>query len=103
MEAFLNLFQSSHKTLCLLNDEQQLVVFVQYDEHLDHHHLGRLAVSPKYLGQGLAKILITNLLTQTFFERLVKGAYWFVFKYNILGYDCYQSFDFIKADVSEEL
>jgi ribosomal protein S18 acetylase RimI-like enzyme len=102
MGAFLNLFQSSHKKLCLRNDEQQLVVFVQYDEHLEHHHLGRLAVNPKYLGQGLAKILITNLPTQTFFEQLIKGTYWFVFKYNILGYDCYQSLDFIEAYVPEE-
>ena len=100
---FLKLLTADHfKSFCLLNEKQQLVAFGQYYRRLEHHHLGRLAVSPQYRGQGLAKILITKILEQAFIEQSAKGASLFVFRDNIVAYECYQSIGFIETDYPEE-
>jgi ribosomal protein S18 acetylase RimI-like enzyme len=102
-ENFLKLLTADHfKSFGLLNDEQQLVAFGQYYRRLDYHHLGRLAVNPKYRGQGLAKILITKILEQAFLQQSAKGASLFVFKDNIVAYQCYQSLGFIETDYPED-
>jgi ribosomal protein S18 acetylase RimI-like enzyme len=90
------------KSFCLLNDKQQLVAFGQYYRRLEHHHLCRLAVNPKYRGQGFSKILITEILEQAFIAKPAKGASLFVFKDNIVAYNCYQSLGFIETDYPEE-
>jgi ribosomal protein S18 acetylase RimI-like enzyme len=101
-ENFLKLLTADHFTsFCLLNDGQQLVAFGQYYRRLEHHHLGRLAVNPNFRGQGLAKILITKILEQAFSEQSAKGASLFVFKDNIVAYQCYQSLGFIETDYPE--
>jgi ribosomal protein S18 acetylase RimI-like enzyme len=102
-ESYLKLLTADHfKSFSLLNDEQQLVAFGQYYRRLDHHHLGRLAVNPKYRGQGLAKLLITKILEQAFLQQSAKGASLFVFKDNIVAYQCYQSLGFIETDYPEQ-
>lgn len=101
-ENFLKCLTAEHfKSFCLLNDQQQLLAFGQYYRRLEHHHLGRLAVNPKYRGQGLAKILINNLLEQAYSEQSAKGASLFVFKDNGVAYRCYQSLGFIETDYPE--
>jgi ribosomal protein S18 acetylase RimI-like enzyme len=101
-EDFIKHLTVAHFTsFCLLNDERQLVAFGQYYRRLEHHHLGRLAVNPKYRGQGWAKILITKILEQAFKEQSAKGASLFVFRDNIVAYDCYQSLGFIETDYPE--
>jgi ribosomal protein S18 acetylase RimI-like enzyme len=99
---FKSLTEKSFKSFCLLNDEQQLVAFGQYYHRLEHHHLGRLAVNPKYRGQGLAKILIINMLEHAFLEQSAQGASLFVFRENVVAYDCYQSLGFIEKKYLEE-
>tara|TARA_R110000868_G_scaffold215046_3_gene465138 strand:+ start:1652 stop:2128 length:477 start_codon:yes stop_codon:yes gene_type:complete len=102
-ENFLKVLTTDHFTsFCLLNDAQQLVAFGQYYRRLEHHHLGRLAVNPKYRGQGLAKILIIKVLEQAFLQQSAKGASLFVFKDNIVAYNCYQSLGFIETDYPEQ-
>jgi ribosomal protein S18 acetylase RimI-like enzyme len=102
-ENFHTLLTVNHsKSFCLLNDEQQLVAFGQYYMRLGRHHLARLAVNPTYRGQGLAKILITKLLEQAFLAQPAKGASLFVFRDNIVAYDCYLSLGFIEIDYPEE-
>ncbi len=64
---FLKHLTANHfKSFCLLNQEQQLVVFGQYYRRLEHQHLSRLAVNHTYRAQGLAKVLITKILEQAF-------------------------------------
>jgi ribosomal protein S18 acetylase RimI-like enzyme len=100
---FLKLITADHlNSFCLLNEEQQLVAFGQYYRRLAHHHLGRLAVSPKCRGQGFSKILITKILEQAFLKQPAKGASLFVFRDNIVAYQCYQSIGFIETDYPEE-
>ncbi|WP_339719384.1 GNAT family N-acetyltransferase [uncultured Paraglaciecola sp.] len=100
---FLKCLTAEHfNSFCLLNDEQQLVAFGQYYRRLEHHHLGRLAVNPKYRGQGLAKTLIKLLLEQAYLTQTAKGASLFVFKDNIVAYQCYQSLGFIETDYPEQ-
>ena len=102
-ENFLILLTADHfKSFGLLNDEQQLVAFGQYYRRLDHHHLGRLAVNPEYRGQGLAKILIKKILKQAFLQQSAKGASLFVFRDNIVAYQCYQSLGFVETDYPEQ-
>jgi GNAT superfamily N-acetyltransferase len=48
------------------------VAFGQYYRRLEHHHLARLCVNPKYRGQGLAKILVTRILEQAYLEPSAK-------------------------------
>ena len=102
-EDFLKLLTTDHlKSCCLLNDEQHLVAFGQYYRHLEHHHLGRLAVNPKYRSQGFSKALITKILEQAFLEQSAQGASLFVFRDNIVAYACYLSLGFIETDYPEE-
>lgn len=99
---FLKQLSANHcKSFCLLKDEQKVVAFGQYYERLDHHHLGRLAVNPKYRGQGLAKILITTILEKAHLEQPNKGASLFVFKDNVVAYNCYQSLGFVETEYPE--
>jgi ribosomal protein S18 acetylase RimI-like enzyme len=100
---FLRLLTADHySSFCLLNNEQQLLAFGQTYRRLEHHHLGRLAVNPKYRGQGYSKILITEILEQVYLKQSAEGASLFVFKNNIVAYDCYQSLGFIKKNYPEE-
>jgi ribosomal protein S18 acetylase RimI-like enzyme len=102
-DKFLNLLTAEHFTsFCLLNEEQQVVAFGQYYERLDHHHLGRLAVKPNNRGQGLAKILITKILEKAHLEQPAKGASLFVFKDNLVAYNCYQSLGFVETEYPEQ-
>lgn len=102
-EKFLKLLTADQfKSFGLLNDEQELVSFGQYYRRLEHHHLARLAVNPKYRGQGLAKILMTNILQQAFLQQSAKGASLFVVKDNIVAYQCYQSLGFIETEYPEQ-
>jgi ribosomal protein S18 acetylase RimI-like enzyme len=102
-ENFVKRLTADHiKSFGLLNDKQQLVAFGQYYSRLGHHHLGRLAVNPKFRGQGFSKILITKILEQAFLAQSAKGASLFVFRDNIVAYDCYQSLGFIEEDYPEE-
>ena len=102
-ENFLKHLTADHfKSFCVLNDEQQLVAFGQYYRRLDHHHLGRLAVNPNYRRQGLGKILITKILEQAFLDQAAKGASLFVFRDNIVAYQCYQSLGFIETEYPEQ-
>jgi len=99
---FLKLLTADHfKSFGLLNDQQQLLAFGQYYRRLDHHHLARLAVSPQYRGQGMAKILMTKILEQALLAQAAKGVSLFVFKDNIVAYQCYQSLGFIETDYPE--
>lgn len=101
-EKFLACLTADHlKSFCLLNEEQQLVAFGQYYRRLDHHHLGRLAVNPNNRGQGLAKILITKMLEKARLEQPEKSASLFVFRDNVVAYNCYQSLGFIETDYPE--
>lgn len=101
-EDFLTVLTADHfSSFGLLNDEHQLVAFGQYYMRLEHHHLGRLAVNPKYRGQGLAKILITKILEQAYLTQPAKGASLFVFTDNTVAYKCYQSLGFIETDYPE--
>jgi ribosomal protein S18 acetylase RimI-like enzyme len=101
-ENFLNVLTADHiKSFCLFDDENTLVAFGQYYSRLAHHHLGRLTVNPKYRGQGLSKILITSTLKRAFSVQPAKGASLFVFKDNIVAYQCYQSLGFVETDYPE--
>jgi ribosomal protein S18 acetylase RimI-like enzyme len=100
---FLKLLTADHfKSFGLLNNQQQLLAFGQYYRRLEHHHLARLAVNPQYRGQGLAKILITKILEQALLAQPAKGASLFVFKDNIMAYQCYQSLGFIETYYPED-
>jgi ribosomal protein S18 acetylase RimI-like enzyme len=50
----------------------------------------------------LAKILITIILEQAFLAQPAKGASLFVFRDNIVAYQCYQSLGFIETDYPEQ-
>ncbi|MEP1447894.1 MAG: GNAT family N-acetyltransferase [Paraglaciecola sp.] len=101
-KTFLKFLTANHiNSYCLLNDEQQLLAFGQFYRRLEHHHLGRLAVNPKFRGKGLAKILIKLLLEQAYSQQPAKGASLFVFRDNEVAYRCYQSLGFIETDYPE--
>jgi ribosomal protein S18 acetylase RimI-like enzyme len=94
-EKLLTLLSAPHlSSYSLLNDEQQLLAFGQHYMRLGRHHLGRLAVNPSVRGQGLAKMLIAQLLSKAKNTESAIGASLFVFADNLVALQCYQSLGF---------
>ena len=82
----------------LMDDSNQLLEFGQYYMRLDRWHLGRLAVNPKCRGQGLGKLLVTELLKVASKDRAEIEASLFVFTDNVVAYHCYQSLGFVETE-----
>lgn len=102
-EDFINLLKAPHiNSFSLTNDNQELVAFGQYYMRLGRRHLGRLAVNPGFRGQGLSKILVTNLLAQSALAQPNTDASLFVFKDNYVACSCYQSLGFIEIEYPEQ-
>lgn len=118
-ENFLNLLKAPHlNSFCLMNESfinnnlikgslqnanQEIVAFGQYYKRLGRHHLCRLAVSPDFRGQGFSKSLITQLLEQAAKIHPNTDASLFVFKGNIVAYNCYKSLGFVETKYPEAL
>ena len=103
-DQFLALLQAPHLHSYVLADQAaQTLAFGQFYVRLGRHHLGRLAVNPTWRGHGLAKILITLLLTQARQQQQAQGASLFVFADNHVALHCYTSLGFKLAQYPEAL
>lgn len=98
-KTFLALLTQPHLNSYVLVDEtDQLLAFGQHYMRLDRWHLGRLAVKPKCRGQGLGKVLVTELLEAASKQQAAIEASLFVFPDNLAAYGCYQSLGFVETD-----
>jgi ribosomal protein S18 acetylase RimI-like enzyme len=96
---FVELLTKPHlNSYALVDANQQLLAFGQYYIRLDRWHLGRLAVNPQFRGQGLAKVLVTELLQSAALKKSNMEASLFVFTDNHVAHQCYQSLGFIETD-----
>lgn len=101
---FLSLLCQPHlHSYYLTNDKQQLLAFGQFYVRLGRHHLGRLAVNPQFRGQGLAKVLIGQLLQLAQQKQSAQGASLFVFDDNQLALQCYLSMGFERTVYPEPM
>ena len=101
---YLALLQASHlHSFALLEHTGQMLAFGQFYVRLGRHHLGRLAVNPKWRGQGLSRVLISGLLTQAPQLQHAQGASLFVFADNHVALQCYRSLGFILRDYPEPM
>lgn len=94
-------FKKSHSYV--LKQGRQLLAFGQIYNRLDHCHLGRLVVSPKYRGQGYGLHLIEALLTegQNLFG-LSNGSL-FVLSDNTSAIKLYKKSNFVEAQYPKKI
>lgn len=98
-KTFVTLLTQPHlNSYVLVDDADKLLAFGQYYMRLDRWHLGRLAVNPKCRGQGLSKVLVTELLKTASKQQAAIEASLFVFTDNLAAYGCYQSLGFFETD-----
>jgi ribosomal protein S18 acetylase RimI-like enzyme len=83
---------------CLQDDHAQVVAFGQFYPRLGRNHLGRLAVNPDQRGQGLSKVLIQKLLIEADNSFPNRDVSLFVFKNNVIAYQCYLSLGFEETE-----
>jgi ribosomal protein S18 acetylase RimI-like enzyme len=97
-QTFLALLTQPHlNCYVLVDDADQLLAFGQYYMRLDRRHLGRLVVNPTCRGQGVGKLLVTELLKSALKQQAAIEASLFVFTDNPAAYGCYQSLGFVET------
>jgi ribosomal protein S18 acetylase RimI-like enzyme len=88
---------------CLIDSENNMLAFGQYYLRAERCHLGRLVVNPKYRGNGLASILITQLTEKGTTQLSTKDCSLFVLQHNTSAIKAYEKFGFYKTDYHEEI
>jgi len=73
--------------------EDPLLGFGQICDRFSCHHLARLVICPEHRGQGLAKMLIVNLIKQAFSQQQ-RDISLYVHRHNVIAIQCYQSLGF---------
>ncbi|GAA0554558.1 hypothetical protein GCM10009098_22980 [Rheinheimera aquimaris] len=79
----------------------QLVGFGQICDRFGCHHLARLVIAPDARGQGLAKVLIAELIIQALQQQL-RTISLYVHRHNSIAVQCYQSLGFMLSPPPEQ-
>jgi ribosomal protein S18 acetylase RimI-like enzyme len=90
-------------SFALLSDESEFLAFGQFYQRLSKCHLGRLIVSPKCRGKGIASKLMTHLCELGLKELQVKDCSLFVATHNHSAIKSYKKFGFSFADYPDEI
>jgi len=83
-----------------VSDSQQkenVYGFGQYQLHPPLLHLGRLAISPRHRGKGLASVLLNKLIKKGNRQGTITTVSLFVFVSNTAAYKAYLSAGFVKT------
>ncbi len=87
---------------CLVSECDEVLGFGQFYQRLDKCHLGRLVIKPESRGQGLASVLISNLM-QIGMEKLnVKSCSLFVYGHNKAAISTYQKLGFELSEYPDK-
>lgn len=79
----------------------QLVGFGQICDRFGCHHLARLVIAPDARGQGLAKVLIAELIIQALQQQL-RTISLYVHRHNTIAVQCYKSLGFMLSPPPEQ-
>jgi len=83
-------------SLCLVDENTNLLAFGQCYKRLGRCHLGRLIVSPNHRGQGRIKELIDQLIITGSQKHQTPECSLFVFEHNISAITAYLKYGFKK-------
>uniref|UniRef100_A0A486XR70 Aminoglycoside N6'-acetyltransferase n=1 Tax=Rheinheimera sp. BAL341 TaxID=1708203 RepID=A0A486XR70_9GAMM len=84
----------------LAQPDSVLQGFGQLCDRFGCHHLARLVIKPSLRGQGLAKILIFELIIEALKQQR-RNISLYVHRHNAIALQCYQSLGFIIAEPPE--
>lgn len=87
----------------LIDDNGQLYAFGQFYQRLNRCHLGRLVVAPAMRGQGLIKVLLSQLSQKGASVLQLNELSLFVFKDNVAAINAYLKFGFQISEYPEEI
>lgn len=87
----------------LIDDNGQLVAFGQFYQRLNRCHLGRLVVAPAMRGQGVIKVLLSQLSQKGASVLQLDELSLFVFKDNKAAINAYLKFGFKVREYPEEI
>lgn len=94
---------SELKSFALMSEDKQMLAFGQYYNRIDRCHLGRLVVSPKHRGQGVAAELLKQLCEAGKQNLALSECSLFVVADNDKAIKAYQKFGFVFADYPTEI
>lgn len=86
----------------LTEDHQQLIGFGQLCDRFGCHHLARLTILPTCRGQGLAKILINELIIEAL-QQQRRDISLYVHRHNDIALTCYKSIGFRTSSPPEPI
>jgi len=87
----------------LVSNESDFLAFGQYYNRLDKCHLGRLIVSPRLRGKGVASELMLRLCEFGIKDLNVNQCSLFVLKHNKKAIKAYEKFGFSFVDYPGEI
>ncbi len=90
-------------SFCLVSNKHDLLAFGQYYQRLGRCHLGRLVVSPKFRGRGVASVLMQHLSELGLKALNVKECSLFVFSHNQNAIKAYEKFGFKFSEYPDEM
>ena len=93
----------SISSFSLVSSESEFLAFGQYYQRLNRCHLGRLIVSPKFRGKGIASELIEHLCDLGLKELKAEECSLFVLSHNVGAIKAYEKFGFSFADYPDEI
>lgn len=88
---------------CLRNKNMDMVAFGQFYQRLNHCHLGRLVVNPRFRGQGIATRLISELSQIGLRSLGLTSLSLFVLADNQAALKLYKKLGFIEKTYPEQL
>ena len=81
-------------TYCLRDDDGRMTAFGQLGSRYERSHLARLVAHPDRRGQGIGRRLITLLIEKVQLDHGSTECGLFVYKDNVVAYQCYLSLGF---------
>jgi ribosomal protein S18 acetylase RimI-like enzyme len=89
------------QSFSLLADDGTLLGFGQICDRFNCHHLARLVIKPELRGQGLAKVLLFELIIQAL-SRQQRTISLYVHRHNAIALQCYRSMGFQLSPPPEQ-
>ena len=91
------------KAFALISDKSELLAFGQYSLRVNRCHLVRLIVSPHHRRQGVASILIEQLMTLGKSDLKTQSSSLFVLEHNINAIKAYKKVGFSMTNYPEKI
>lgn len=83
--------------------ESKFIGFGQYYERLEHVHLGRLVINPRYRGMGYINALVGALIALGQQQLILNVISLFVLKDNASAISAYQKLGFVHTEYPQPL